>query len=168
MILVRRWWPARVVVAASGFAAAVALTIWAGWRAWTLEPLPPASRDVTSDPVSELRPQAPTPPARLRAAIAANPFRSDREPAPVAFQLPGAAPVKSEGVPEVQLVLVGTAVLPEGRSFAMCRLGGDPPKVVHVGEQVGTFVLKSVDQGRAIFQAAHGGTLEVRVQKAGS
>lgn len=167
----RRRWSRGLLAAGSVSCLAVVGLSWSLIRLLTLDPLPkaqPATQEKTM-PVLAVRRGTPVELALI--AVEADPFHAERRRPAVAFRLPG------EGVPEAPvatqpqtpvLALIGTALLPEGRSFAMCRLGTDPPKVVRVGEQVGGFTLKAVTQGRAVFLTAQGGTLEVGVPKAGS
>lgn len=56
--------------------------------------------------------------------------------------------------------LLGTVVRPSN-SFALCQLPGDVPRMIHVGEKLGEMTLISIEQGRAAFQAPHGGRLDL-------
>ncbi|HEX6616909.1 MAG TPA: hypothetical protein VF046_11450 [Gemmatimonadales bacterium] len=76
------------------------------------------------------------------------------------------SPVQPAGEPPFRLI--GTAVLPAGRGFAMCQMGEQPPRLVRLGERVGDLVLKRVHQGRATFESAEGRQVELRVPKAGT
>jgi hypothetical protein len=167
----RRRWSADLSMAAAALGVALTAVSWSLIRLVTFDPLPAAlaATAVTDAPVPQTR--SPSPHELEQAAVEADPFNPARRRPAVAFRLPG------EGIPEPQtpatteagsLALIGTAVLPEGRSFAMCRVGTEAPRVVRVGEQVGGFTLKTVSQGRAVFLTAQGTTLEVGVPKAGS
>ena len=81
---------------------------------------------------------------------------SEELPAPV---------VSSDRAP---LLLVGTAVLPGNRGFALLQVGAESPKLVRLGEQLGGFTLKSVAQGSATVLTSTGTTLDLTVPKAGS
>lgn len=69
--------------------------------------------------------------------------------------------------PEV-IRLVGTVVQPGGGSFVLCQLGAGAARVVRVGQTLGAYQLRSITQGFAIFVAADGQRLELRVPRAGS
>jgi hypothetical protein len=104
----------------------------------------------------------------LTAAVESNPFRPDRAPAPIAFRMPQEERPASAPAAPVAVKLVGTAVMPGSTGFAMCQLGNQPPRVVRVGETIGDFTLKAVEQGRARFQTSRGTPVEIQVAKAGS
>lgn len=161
-------WTGQLSVAASVLAVAALLATWSGWRALTIEPVIPPASGSSAAALPDLTPRPATPANLLRVAVAADPFRPDREPASVAFRMPGETATASPAAPPAQLFLVGTAMLPDGKSFAMCRVGDEQAKVVRLGDRIGTYTLRSVEQGRAVFQTAQGSTLEVRVPKAGS
>lgn len=113
---------------------------------------------------------APGKPAVVASAVAANPFRPDRRPAPEPFRMPGEgviATAAGQTLPGA-IVLIGTAVLPNGGGFAMCQRGGEPPRLVRVGERFGGFTLRSVAQGRAVFRGESGEVVNVSVGKAGN
>ncbi|MDZ4865174.1 MAG: hypothetical protein SGJ01_17275 [Gemmatimonadota bacterium] len=166
-----RRWTRDMFAAASLLAGSGGLFGWAASRLLTLD-VTPAARAMQLDSVAaKLLPRQATPAAIRHQAILADPFRPERSPASIAFRMPSDA---SAGVavvshtPEEGLVLVGTALLPDGRSFAMCRIGADPPRVVRVGERVGEYTLRLVTQGQARFETAAGRIIDVRVPKAGS
>lgn len=167
----RRRWSGDLFVACAALSVALVTLIWSLVTLVTLDPLPHALAPTTetTTPIPETRPATVADFARM--AVEADPFHAERRRPAIAFRLPGegvsATPVEASSQTPVP-VLIGTALLPEGRSFAMCRVGTEAPKVVRVGEQVGGFTLKTVTQGRAIFLNAQGGTLEVGVPKAGS
>ena len=66
------------------------------------------------------------------------------------------------------LTLIGTVISASGRSFAMCQLSAETPRVVRVGETIGAYTLRRVEQGEAFFVSDAGERLEIRVPKAGS
>jgi hypothetical protein len=148
-----------------------AFAIWSAITLMTSDPLPePLSPSAQpSLEVPKRRPE--TPAGLIRAAIDADPFYPERRRPAAAFRLPGEgiAPLAQPAIAEVPpLALIGTAVLPEGRSFAMCRVGAEAPRVVRVGDRVGEFTLKAVAQGRAVFVNSKGASVEFSVPKAGT
>jgi hypothetical protein len=109
---------------------------------------------------------------RVLAAVNKDPFHAERRRPAVRFRLPGESAPSDSLTPATGagnlFQLIGTAVLPEGRGFAMCQWGTESPKLVRVGERVGDLTLKNVARGRATFVDATGRTREVRVPKAGT
>jgi hypothetical protein len=109
----------------------------------------------------------------LVAAIEADPFRPERRPPPQRFTVAqlrtdALASPERERPAGGEVQLIGTVVMPGGRSFPMAQLAGEPPRIVRIGEHVGGFALRSIEQGRAVFVAAGGARLELQVPKAGS
>ncbi len=142
------------------------------WQALVLEPppRPPAS----APPVDQVRivVRGGTP-VELRAlAVEADPFHPERRRPTVPFRFPGegveeeAMPIVMEQIAPVRLI--GTAVLPEGKGFAMCEIPGQAPKVVRIGETAAGLTLREVEPGRAIFITAGGESIVLEVQKAGT
>ena len=162
--------PARVALGV--FVASTALAAWTFQRAVTIDPLPPrlASRS-SAIGVAVPEPSAGTTPAQLAAALNKDPFHQERRNPLERFRLPGESLPGPAAAPDAtgsSFQLIGTAVMPEGRGFAMCQWGADPPKLVRIGERVGTLTLKTLTQGRAVFVDAGGRTMEVRVPKVGT
>ncbi len=102
-------------------------------------------------------------------AIDHDPFSPARERPSVRYGTP-AAPVVLNAAPIAPAVLhlVGTVVAPENGSFVVAQLGDTSPKVLHVGQRVGEFTLRSITQGAATFVKGNGERLELRVPKNGS
>jgi hypothetical protein len=141
-------------------------------RAIAIDPLPPTpAPQASAASIAVPAPSAGTAPARLAAALNKDPFHPERRKPLQRFRLPGEALPATAAASETTaspFQLIGTAVMPEGRGFAMCQWGADPPKLVRIGERVGTLTLKTLTQGRAVFVDAGGRTMEVRVPKAGT
>ena len=94
----------------------------------------------------------------------------DRDPFSAPHQTPGESAivaVHAEPAAEVPR-LVGTVVDAADQSFVVCQLGAGGPRVVRVGQQIGTYRLESVSQGSAVFATSEGQRLELRVPKTGA
>ena len=109
-------------------------------------------------------------PSNVGEAIENDPFSPFREPPPHRYRLPGeeapaAATVKEE--PPVPVVL-GTAVMGAGHDFATCQLAGAAPTIVHVGDKVGEYTVKSIARGVVVFTKPGGKTLEIAALKSGA
>jgi hypothetical protein len=176
MTLTRYWsWSAAGALAALLASAALALDQLR--RAIALDPLPIArsgSTDEASAAATDLASE-PAIAAASKQAIAATVehdlFRPDRHRPPQRFRLPGeGAPAQGTAPrdPAAVFALVGTAVLGEGKGFAMCQRTGETPRLVRIGERFGEFTLRTVEQGRAVFRTKDGSTMELRVAKAGT
>jgi hypothetical protein len=115
-----------------------------------------------------------TPRDRVARTIETDPFRPERQRPPRPFRFPGEAlagdSTPNAGTPsaQAQVRLIGTAVLPQERGFAMCQVGDGPPRLVRPGERIGAYTLMRVARGRAVFRDAAGAAVEVQVPKAGS
>jgi hypothetical protein len=112
-------------------------------------------------------------PDRHLLAVEADPFRPERRRPAERFRLPGEAVSEALAVEETHpqsgtVQLIGTVVMPNGGSFAMTQVGGEPPRMMRVGESIGGYSLRSIDRGRAVFVAAGGTRVEVQVPKSGS
>jgi hypothetical protein len=109
--------------------------------------------------------------ARLAGAVGKDPFHPERRRPTLRFRFPGEgapASATTDAPSSGSLKLIGTAIMPEGKGFAMCQVGAEPPKLVRIGERVGQLTLKGIEPGRAVFLTAAGKRYEVQVPKAGS
>lgn len=150
--------------------ASLALVLHTAREAIEIEPMLLGAPGVLP-PVSVPRPASDVPAARLVRAVEKAPFRAGRTAPTERFRLPGEASIVAK-VPSDQpsgpFQLIGTAVIAGGRGFAMCQQGGEPPRLVRIGERIGELKLEHVTQGRAIFADASGRRTELRVPKVGS
>jgi len=110
---------------------------------------------------------------RVLTAVTKDPFRPDRRRPGGRFQLPAVAAAASarrhaSQATEASLRLVGTAVAAGGGGFAMCAWQGGIPRIVRIGERVGDWTLQRVWPGAAEFVTPAGGTIIVRIPKAGA
>lgn len=113
------------------------------------------------------------PDSTVVAAVEADPFHPERRRPAVAYRPPGEAAAEAlraaeDGEPAGPVHLIGTALLPDGRSFALCEWPGRAPRLVRVGETVEGLTLRRVEPGRATFVSRAGATVVVHVAKAGS
>jgi hypothetical protein len=106
-------------------------------------------------------------------AVAVDPFQPNREPAPLRFgEKPDSSSTTQQGTTIVaqSVRLLGTVIERHGgaASFVVCQLDGAPPRVVHAGERLGSYRLRSIAQGSAVFESDNGTRLELRVLKTGT
>lgn len=148
------------------------LALWTGRRALRIDTHSGVELPRRPEALRTPMPGAGVPAARLAAAVGKDPFHVERRRPAVRFRLPGESQPSDSAPPAPSaagsFLLIGTAVLPQGRGFAMCQWGADPPRLVRVGERVGDLTLKQVARGRATFVDGGGRRMEVRVPKAGT
>lgn len=171
MIWTRRW-DARLTAASAALALALGLAAFLGFRAVRVSHTT-LTKSLTPAPLSmpavTISVRSATAAGLVEVAIESNPFRPERAPAEVAFRLPSDQPATTAASKtELPIILVGTAVLPDDGSFAMCRVGGEPARVVRIGDRIGEYTLRRVNQGLAQFESAQGRMIEISVPKAGS
>ncbi|MBX6364445.1 MAG: hypothetical protein IRZ00_11305 [Gemmatimonadetes bacterium] len=131
---------------------AAALAGWSWNRARLLDPTPEAAA-VHARPSIGIPPRVTIRSERLDEAVAQDPFRADRRPAPLRFAMPGDAPPPPAAPaggppPRPPLALVATSVLSAGKGFAMLAVGDQPPRMVRVGDTLGGVRLRDVGRGK--------------------
>jgi hypothetical protein len=161
-------WQLRIAI--GGTLAALVLVSTAGWRATHFEKMPATSTAPKVKNATEIGSYRPALVYELDRAADLDPFHPERRRPQVRYELPGNAPVEKPPatvpVPD-PIELLGTVVVAGGRSFAMCQSSAGT-QVVHVGEKIAGFTLKSVGQGNAVFVSPEGKTMNVSVKKTGS
>ena len=118
---------------------------------------------------ADLPPAAPTD-IELAHAIATDLFAVDRAAPAVRYRLARAnarANVGAAAAQPLPVRLIGTVIVAAGRSFAMCQLGADQPRLVYPGQRIGAMKLESVSQGSATFTDDAGARVVLRVARAG-
>jgi len=151
-----------VRVAFGALVIAFGTTAWTLVRATRMEALPevaPASF-ATAEALAVRGASAPT---DIRAAVETDPFQENRTGPSVRYRMPGETDqAKAAPTPERELpVVLGTALAPDGTSFAMCQMPGGRAGVVHVGDKVGEYTVKSIERGHVVFTAGNGKQLDI-------
>jgi hypothetical protein len=126
----------------------------------------PGPADATA--LGDVQPVARPPATRVNitAAVDADPFAPERQRPAEPYRLPGEL-VEAPVVPRTQqLRVLGTVVVTNGTSFAMCQIGSEPPAIVRVGQQIGSYTLKRVTRGKAVF-ASPSGEIEIAAPQPG-
>ena len=151
-------------VAIGALVAALALDGWATARAVRIDPVPadpPRLLDVSRAFRSGTQRQT----TDIDAAVAADPFSPSRTAPSERYQLPWES---DEAKVEVtRPIVLGTAISLDGRSFATCQLGTDRPRIVHVGDKLGDYTVKSIARGSVVFRTPSGTSLDVQALKSG-
>jgi hypothetical protein len=157
-------------VALAALVTSAGLALWSLGKAVDLDQLSSVAAAASVPEPAGAGHRLPLASAELEKAVGKDPFHPERRRPAVRFQLPGEEPPDSgkAGATPAAFKLIGTATMSEGRGFAMCQWGADPPKLVRIGESVGDLTLKAVQPGRAVFLTTGGKRYEVQVPKAGS
>jgi hypothetical protein len=161
-------WPLRVAIAAT--LGAIVLVSTSAWRATHFDETRPLRVASTGRSAARMGSYRPALVSELDRAVEADPFHPERRRPQIRYELRPAGPaVDPEAAKPVveQIELVGTVVAAGGRSFAMCQTSAGP-RVVHIGEKVAGFTLKSVEQGSAVFLSPAGKVVNFQVKKTGS
>jgi hypothetical protein len=168
MIQVPRVHPGLALAALLGSAG---LAGWSLERALVLDSLPAIPAPVPLRTTLAAEPPSPLATARLAEAVGKDPFHPERRRPSIRFRFPGEGSPASDtakGPTPDSFKLIGTALMPEGKGFAMCQVGAEQPKLVRIGERLGDLTLKVIAPGRAVFVNPGGKRLELQVPKAGS
>lgn len=99
--------------------------------------------------------------ADVRAIVALNVFSPERSAPSRRYRLSGYAEEAPQAAAPPQPVVLGTAVSTPERSFAICRVGDTPARVVRVGDRVGAFTVTSIERGRVVFTTPSGERLAI-------
>ena len=150
-----------------GRAALGTLAFSAALFAWTL------SRAIRIQPVPEL----PMPEFAANTALAApaaagaidvgvavetDPFAADRSAPEHRYRVPGEeGPDASAMEAAAEPVVLGTAWSDATHSFATVQLGDSRSVIMHVGDKIGQYTVKSIERGRVVFTTPSGKKLEI-------
>lgn len=145
-----------------GVAAALLVFITSAVRAIRLDEIPSVSTSAIE--MNGLASPTERRATDLEAALAHDPFAPSRTPPGKRYTLPWEA--EAEKAPEpAKPVVLGTAIALDGRSFAICQLGDDRARTVHVGDRLGPYQVRSIARGHVVFQTSSGSTLDVAALK---
>lgn len=155
-------------VALGALVVAIGLTLWSLVRAFRGDEIPPAA-PITIASLDKAGGATSRVPADVDAAVENDLFSSDRSAPATAYRMPDedapdAAPVAEPEKPTV----LGTAVATDGRHFATVQLTNASPKLVHVGDTVGTWIVRSIGRGKVGFVSTDGIHVDVTVPKPGN
>ena len=149
------------------FAGAVLFMIVNIWRAVSPSPV------IVAEPselgaVARASGGAQTSDGEIAATISADLFAPDRTAPTIPYRIARVTAAVAPPVFVQPVVVIGTVINANGRSFAMCQVGAEAPRVVYVGQRIGTLTLVSVGQGSAVFTNETGARVVINALKAGS
>jgi|CXWL01.1.fsa_nt_gi hypothetical protein len=148
--------------------AALVLAGWTASRIWRSADVPaaPAGATLSTDALAvAARPES----VDVESAVSLDLFNPDRAAPAARYRLPSdPAAVVSDATPPARPVVLGTAIASDGSSFATCQLESSRLLMVRVGDTVGTYLVKSIERGRVVFQTPAGERLEILALRPGS
>jgi hypothetical protein len=96
------------------------------------------------------------------AAVETDPFSIDRSAPPARYRVPGEEdPDAAVRDMAAQPVVLGTAMSDATHSFATVQLMDDRSVIMHVGDKIGPYTIKSIERGRVVFTTTSGKKLEI-------
>jgi hypothetical protein len=149
-----------------GALAAVALAfVFAAWSLVSAFRAPPAPPVATHPAVVLNLKTSPLPKAvNVDAAVESDLFSPDREAPAQAFRMPGEPPPHAAAAVVASVTkptVLGTAVAPNGFSFATAELGVAGPRIIREGDKLGDFTVKTIERGRVVFLASDGTRFDI-------
>lgn len=150
-------------ITAGALVIALAVGARSAARAVQIEPVPVAPPPSFATDAA-LAPRAVIVPIHVGEVVGLNAFSPDRSAPQRRYRLTGYA-VETPAAPLPEPIVLGTSVAGGGRSFAFCSVGGSAAKVVRVGENVGGFIVRSIERGRVVFTRPTGEQLVVNARQ---
>jgi len=155
--------------AGRGAIAALAVSLFAAL--WTLEHavrierLPEAVAPQFAG-LGAIEAPAPAPLVNVAAAVETDLFAADRSAPSRRYAVPGeeseeAAVAQAAPVP----VVLGTAVADPAHSFATVQLGDERSVILHEGDKIGEYTVKSIARGHVVFTMRAGKPLDIQSLK---
>jgi hypothetical protein len=149
-------------------AVAAAVTAWTLVRAFQ-RPALPELVPVTIASLETAAAGGNRPPADINAAVESDLFSEDRSAPSAPYRMPGEnKPDDTPKAEPVKPIVLGTAVATDGRHFATVTIGDARPTLVHVGDRIGEWVVRSIERGKVAFVNVGGARIEVTVPKPGT
>lgn len=156
---------ARVALAA--FVAGIAVTGWTIARALRAEPLPDVAPGALAS-LESIKRGPITPPTDIEAALDNDLFSPDRTAPAAPYRMPGEQSDDRPAPEPMKPIVLGTVVATDGRSFATMQLGNDRPTLVHVGDKIGDWLVKTIARGKVTLVSTGGSRVDVTVPKPGT
>jgi hypothetical protein len=129
---------------------------WTVASALRPDPLPPVTSMAVAS-IDAITHRAMRPTVDLDAAVENDVFSPDRTPPSGSYRLPGETGPNDKPVFESQKpTVLGTAVANDGQSFATVQLGDSGPKLVHVGDKMGDWLVRAIERGKVTFVSTTG------------
>ena len=152
-----------VQVALGTLVLAIVFTGWSVMRAVRIDPVPAGAPLRFSTAGAVMMPDSTTPPDVV-SVVSMNVFAPERTAPARRYRLAGYAQEKPGSEPPKPVVL-GTAISTPTRSFAMIRVGDSKVQVMHVGEAIAGYTVRSIERGLVVFTASTGERLAISAVK---
>lgn len=146
----------------------VVAVVWALVGAVRTQPLPPTDpRGITSLEAIASAPHRGA--TDLNAALENDLFSPNRTAPATRYRMPNESQATDAPAPEPEKpVVLGTAVATDGRSFATVKLGEGNPTLVHVGDRIGEWTVRSIERGQIVIVSGDGVRANIAVPKPGT
>jgi hypothetical protein len=154
--------------AIGALAIGVVLAVWTLVRAIRLDAVPDAPP--VEFATAEALGARPAPAfVDVRAAVDRDLFSPDRTAPAQRYRIPGETDpdVVVEHIEPAKPIVLGTALSDPAHSFATCTIDDGAPTIVHVGDKLGEYTVKSIERGHVVFTAASGKKLDIPAIKPG-
>ncbi len=147
--------------AAAALAVSTLVALWTLVHAVRIDPVPesPAPQFAGGNAIVA---SAPAPEVDIAAAVETDPFAADRSAPANRYHPPGeegddAGPKAAPVLP----VVLGTATSDATHSFATIQLAESHATIMHEGDKIGEYTVKSIGRGHVVFTTRSGKTLDI-------
>jgi hypothetical protein len=95
------------------------------------------------------------------ATVDADLFSPDRSAPSEPFRMPGESAPQAVVQTTPRPTVLGTAVSPNGYSFATAALGSSAARIVREGDKLGDFTVRTIERGHVVFTTSSGTRLDI-------
>jgi hypothetical protein len=146
-------------------AAAAILVLAVLFAAWSLVDAvrSPDIQAVATKPATMVALAAPRAfaPVDVDAAVEADLFSPDRNAPDEPFRMPGDPATRVAQTSGPTPRVLGTAVAPDGSSFATAQLAAGTPRIIRRGDRLGDYTVTSIARGHVVFTAVSGTQIDI-------
>jgi hypothetical protein len=147
--------------ALAALAASAVIALWTLVHAIRIAPIPEiAAPQFAAN--GALTASAPASAVDVGAAVETDPFAADRSAPANRYRAPGEE--SDDGAaktPAVEPVVLGTATSDAAHGFATVQLADSHATIMHVGDKIGQYTVKSIVRGHVVFTTPSGKKLDI-------
>ena len=147
--------------AIAALAASIVIALWTLVHAIRIAPIPEiAAPQFAANGALSVSKTTPT--VDVGAAVETDPFAADRSAPANRYRAPGEE--NDDAVPKappVEPVVLGTAVSDPSHGFATVQLADSHATIMHVGDKIGEYTVKSIERGHVVFTTPSGKKLDI-------
>jgi hypothetical protein len=142
-------------------AASIVLALWTLVHAIRIAPVPEiAAPQFAASGALTAGSYGPT--VDVAAAVERDPFAADRTAPANRYRAPGEESDDGEPkAPPVEPVVLGTASSDPAHAFATIQLADSHATIMHVGDKIGQYTVKSIERGHVVFTTPSGKKLDI-------